>query len=431
MKKLIKVLGAISLVACMVVFGVAAKAPAENNENMLTVAVAWKQTAAEYKALYYQAFNVAKMHIDEAVAEHAEGDKPLCIITDVDDTIVLNNAYWGRLIADGSDFFDDALRDEMVPTNSCTAAPGALELLNYCEEKGVEVFYVTSRDQGEGTYDMALGNLQALDFPYADQEHLTVLIDTSNKEEPQNEIAEDYDVILKMGDNLNDFQRVYYVEDVEERAELMAADKELFGTEFIQHLAVDDGLQRVAYLAADIQVISGEVFLYTLKPGLAFRVVIFPVKGDAEQGGGGGIMLFAGVEFHRLHALKLAQTMLKLQRPVVCNICHHHLGGPEGGELLIHKVNAQSGFRVVRQVGGYIVTYLRPVSGKNTEYGCGGKKQKHHIPLIYYHRGQPLHKAAAFSGSHIPHHSSGSNSASAYLSQVYLSLIHISEPTRP
>ena len=241
MKKLIKVLGAILLVACMVVFGVAAKAPAENNENMLTVAVAWKQTAAEYKALYYQAFNVAKMHIDEAVAEHAEGDKPLCIITDVDDTIVLNNAYWGRLIADGSDFFDDALWDEMVPTNSCTAAPGALELLNYCEAKGVEVFYVTSRDQGEGTYDMALGNLQALDFPYADQEHLTVLIDTSNKEEPQNEIAEDYDVILKMGDNLNDFQRVYYVEDVEERAELMAADKELFGTEFIMLPNPTDG----------------------------------------------------------------------------------------------------------------------------------------------------------------------------------------------
>lgn len=46
----------------------------------------------------------------------------------------------------------------------------------------MEVFYVTSRDQGEGTYGYALKNLQDLSFPYADKDHLTVLIDTSNKE---------------------------------------------------------------------------------------------------------------------------------------------------------------------------------------------------------------------------------------------------------
>ena len=201
--------------------------------NILTMAVAWKQTAAEYQALYYQAFNIAKIRIDQAIADHKEGDKPLCIITDVDDTIMLHNDYWGYLIANDYDFFDDPVWDARVPENTCTAAPGALELLNYCKENGVEVFYVTNRNQGDGTYQMAIDNLNALSFPYVDTDHVIVQIETSNKETPQLEIAEEYNVILLMGDNLNDFKRAYYVSDVDERSALMEADKHLFGDRFI------------------------------------------------------------------------------------------------------------------------------------------------------------------------------------------------------
>ena len=63
--------------------------------NILTVAVAWKQTAAEYRALYYQAFNVAKDRVDAALAAQKPGDKPLCVVTDVDDTLILPPDYWG------------------------------------------------------------------------------------------------------------------------------------------------------------------------------------------------------------------------------------------------------------------------------------------------------------------------------------------------
>ena len=31
--------------------------------NLLTAAVAWKQTAAEFEALYYQGFNLSLIHI--------------------------------------------------------------------------------------------------------------------------------------------------------------------------------------------------------------------------------------------------------------------------------------------------------------------------------------------------------------------------------
>ena len=40
---------------------------------------------------------------------------------------------------------------------------------------------------------------------------------------------EDYDVIVLLGDNLNDFSRKYYSTDVDERRELMEQDREVFG----------------------------------------------------------------------------------------------------------------------------------------------------------------------------------------------------------
>ena len=67
-----------------------------------------------------------------------------------------------------------------------------------------------------------------------DREHLTVLVDTSNKEPRQNEIAEKFDVVVKLGDSLNDFQRKYYIKNnVEERNQVADKDKDLFGTKYI------------------------------------------------------------------------------------------------------------------------------------------------------------------------------------------------------
>jgi 5'-nucleotidase (lipoprotein e(P4) family) len=210
------------------------KGPAGDGlNNVLTMAVAWKQTAAEYKALYHQAFNMARLQVDLALAYQRPGDKPLAIITDLDDTIILPLNYWGYLINNNKDFFDDAIWDKWIPQYEMVASPGALEFLQYCKEKGVEVFYVSNRDQGPNTYSYAMTQLKKLNFPYVDDAHLTVNRETSNKETRQNEIAQKYNVISYIGDNLNDFRRVYYVKDVDERAKLMEQDKDLYGSKFI------------------------------------------------------------------------------------------------------------------------------------------------------------------------------------------------------
>lgn len=225
-------------IACTPTFAEQAPTPPS---NLLTAAVAWKQTAAEFEALYYQGFNIARLQLDRALQEHKAGERPLAIISDVDDTVLSSNSYWGYMINSGKEFFDDEAWDKWVADNGPVATPGAVEFLKYAQSKGVEVFYVTSRDQGEKTYEYALANLRKNQLPYADEQHLTVYRDSSNKEPRQQEIAKDHNVVLMLGDNLNDFKRKYYVADVKQRSSLMTEDKEQFGRKFILFPNPTDG----------------------------------------------------------------------------------------------------------------------------------------------------------------------------------------------
>lgn len=201
--------------------------------NSLLWVLAYKQTAAEFYALCHQAYNLARMRIDAALAAREPGDRPLAVVTDIDDTIMHSLRYWGYLAREGKDFFDDAIWDEWLPRNEVTAVPGALAFFERCASNGIAVFYVTSRDQGERTFEYALAQLKKLDFPLDSDDKLIVFRDTSDKTSARREIEENYDIALVLGDNLNDYRRDYYVADVDERRSLMERDREDWGTKFV------------------------------------------------------------------------------------------------------------------------------------------------------------------------------------------------------
>jgi predicted secreted acid phosphatase len=70
-------------------------------------------------------------------------------------------------------------------------------------------------------------------MPFADEKHLYVFRDTSDKSPARAEIAQSFEIALMLGDNLNDYQRDYYVKDIGQRMELMERDREHWGTRFI------------------------------------------------------------------------------------------------------------------------------------------------------------------------------------------------------
>ena len=211
--------------------------PARSGSNALAMAVAWKQTSAEYEALYLQGFNVAKMHV---VRAQRDGRRKLAVISDLDDTVLDTRDYWREVLAADTQLFDDALWDAWVAKNRVKATPGALEFLNFCKDSGVDVFYITSRDQGPRTMELVLGNLKAAGLPFADAEHVTVITD-SDKEPRQRQLTQSRDVVVFLGDNLNDFRRHYYVTDVERRRTRLTIDSAEFGRRFILFPNPTDG----------------------------------------------------------------------------------------------------------------------------------------------------------------------------------------------
>ena len=213
--------------------------------NQLTMAVAWKRASAEYEALYHQGFNIARMHVqnrlDERRALGSDPDVlPLAVIADLDDTVLDTRDYWRELMQAGVDFFDDGRWDAWVAANRAGPSPGAFEFLTFCRDHKVQVFYITSRDQGERTVALALEHLKRSGLPYADEAHLTA-ISGSDKEPQQVAIKQKYDVVVLLGDNLNDFRRYYYVTDRDDRLMRMREDAAEFGRRFILFPNPTDG----------------------------------------------------------------------------------------------------------------------------------------------------------------------------------------------
>ncbi|MFT7472201.1 MAG: 5'-nucleotidase (lipoprotein e(P4) family) [Kiritimatiellia bacterium] len=241
-KVLVKALAmSMALAAAMPALGQNATSNDRDIENNLMMAMAWKQTAAEFRALYHQGFNIARMRVEIALAQKQDDSLPLAIISDVDETLLLANDYWGYLITQGQDFFDDASWDRWIEENRAVASPGALEFLNFCVSNSVEIFYVTNRDQGETTVQLAIENLNAVGFPQVDTAHMRVLRESSNKEIVQQQIRADYEVVALLGDNLNDFARRYYSTDVDQRMSLMEQDRDRYGRDYILFPNPTDG----------------------------------------------------------------------------------------------------------------------------------------------------------------------------------------------
>lgn len=193
-------------------------------------AVLWQQRSSEYRALAYQAFNIAKMQLDDYLVNTYKNEKPLAIITDIDETILDNSPYSGKQIELDEDY-TTARWDEWVNLKSAKAIPGSLEFFKYAASKDVEVFYITNRDEHQ--MKATLENLNSVGFPYADEGHILLRKSDSEKETRRDKVKESHEIIMLLGDNLSDFSYVFEKRSGEERNKNADNLKELFGIKYI------------------------------------------------------------------------------------------------------------------------------------------------------------------------------------------------------
>jgi len=197
-------------------------------------AVLWYQHAAEMPALCYQAFNIARLRLDEALSGTSLS-KPPAVVVDIDETLLDNSSYETKQILKGS-----SAKGWYNWTDSAAAIPlpGALDFARYAKSKGVEIFYITNRDKNERA--STLKNLNAAGFPFATDEHLLTRSDTafatgntSSKAARRATVASTHEIILLLGDNLNDFSEVFEDRKVKDGRQAVDQNRELFGKKYI------------------------------------------------------------------------------------------------------------------------------------------------------------------------------------------------------
>jgi acid phosphatase len=192
----------------------AGAATAHENLN----AVLWVQTALEYEASALQAFRLAQIQLDAALADPSwtaaieqqvdASRLPPAVILDVDETVLDNSYYQARMIRDNT-AYATATWDPWVEEARATAIPGAVAFTQYAAKKGVTVFYVTNRTANLEAATRK--NLGAESFPL-DEKVDTVLVrgerpewSASAKGPRRAHVARDYRILLLVGDDLGDF----------------------------------------------------------------------------------------------------------------------------------------------------------------------------------------------------------------------------------
>jgi len=175
--------------------------------------VLWQQTAAEYRALCYQAFNLATLRVNQVPKEEFK-KKKLAIITDLDETILDNSYSEAQLIKDGKQY-SSQLWKEWTDSSKATGVPGAVEFLQFARKKGITIFYISNRNLA--SVHSTLINLQKLKLPNADTAHMFFQTDTSSKEKRRQLVMKKYNVVMLLGDNLNDFTSAFELRPIAQR----------------------------------------------------------------------------------------------------------------------------------------------------------------------------------------------------------------------
>ena len=197
--------------------------------------VLYMQKAGEYRALCYQAFNLAKMSLDadeknRKKLSKTERKKPRALVVDIDETILDNSPQQARLIKNRLPF-NSADWYAWGELRKAKAIPGAVEFLNYAVSKGAKVFYVSNREevQKQATMD----NLKSVGFPDVNAADVLLRDKESTKEPRRLAIAQKYRIAILMGDNLNDLSNIFEKKSVADRFTEVDKTKTEFGSRYI------------------------------------------------------------------------------------------------------------------------------------------------------------------------------------------------------
>ncbi|PYT00454.1 MAG: 5'-nucleotidase, lipoprotein e(P4) family [Acidobacteria bacterium] len=211
-----------------------------------TGAVLYMQKAAEYRALCYQAFNIARLRLDTDLDKKnvkklpkAERKMPRAIIVDIDETVLDNSPAQARGIRTNTPYNSKDWY-EWSNKGKAKAIPGVVEFLNYAVSKGVKIFYISNRDD-KNEKQITIENLKCVEkrdskcYGLNDVSAENVMLKTSEsgKEARRSIVTAKYRVVMLVGDNLDDFTSAFEKKSVADRFGETDKAKDFWGSKFI------------------------------------------------------------------------------------------------------------------------------------------------------------------------------------------------------
>lgn len=201
------------------------------NQNHSINAVLWHQTAAEYKALCYQTYSLAKLQLDKKLQMHAYPyELPPAIIMDLDETVLDNSFFNAQLILDSANYTKDKWKgwSDLMTAGS---VPGAIEFIQYAKSKGVAVIFISNRRGNE--VENTKNNLESLGLSELDTANFYFRTSERSKKGRRDEVTKNYDILMLFGDNLADFSAIFDQRTVADRSQLVDSLQQDFGSHFI------------------------------------------------------------------------------------------------------------------------------------------------------------------------------------------------------
>jgi 5'-nucleotidase (lipoprotein e(P4) family) len=208
-------------------------------------AVLWMQRSVEFKASALTAFALARIRLDQALADPkwtgapreqtgAYETLPPAVILDIDETILDNSGYQAWMTLKDTSF-DPKTWNAYVNTVTSLPIPGALEFAKYAESKSVKIFYISNRTAEEEPATRK--NLEKFGFPMGGNVDTMLMARKqpdwgSAKGTRRAHVAKGYRVLLNVGDNFGDFVDEYRGSEAE-RLTVLEQHRDRWGREWI------------------------------------------------------------------------------------------------------------------------------------------------------------------------------------------------------
>jgi 5'-nucleotidase (lipoprotein e(P4) family) len=187
----------------------------------------WQQRSGEYKALTYQAYNLATTIIKRDLED--KHNRRRAVVFDIDET-VLDNSFGGAYEVKNDIPWNQNLFNDWVKKIAADGVPGAVEFINFLVENRVEPIFISNRSVDQ--VDMTLENFKKLGIK-ARKDNMVFMSNDWSKEKRRLEIQKKFDIVLYVGDNLTDFHAMFDGQDSDTRVKLVEKNRQEFGTKFI------------------------------------------------------------------------------------------------------------------------------------------------------------------------------------------------------